>query len=151
MSNQCKNPDAAWRLLKFISSFEFGKALVEGNLGISIHPEANKYLKNPRMKEIVEVIEKQMIIGPAPELRNPETLYLKEYQAKVPSIKYTFAKAIQDAWTGDVPVVEAFKRATEEANRQFRQAIALAQKDGRKISQDDYRFPDFNPKEDYYK
>ena len=151
LSNQCKNPDAAWRILKFISSIEFGEAIVEGDLGMSIHPEANKLLKNPRLKEVIDVINEQMLIGPAPELRNPETVYLDEYRAKVPSIKYSFAKAIQDSWTGGVPVTETFKKATEEANRVFRAAIELARKNGRKISLADYRFPDFNPLADYYK
>lgn len=149
LSAMTKHPKEAWRVLDFMSSIEYSRASVEGGIALSIFPEANQNLKNEKMLELLKVADEQLVLGPQPSLRNHNTELIKKYRSKASPIKTTFTKAVLNAWTGKIPLEQGLKRATEEANAQFYEAIELAQKDGVKISRDDWRFPDFNILEDY--
>jgi multiple sugar transport system substrate-binding protein len=148
-SAKSKNQEAVWKVMDFLSSVEFSRACVEGGLLLSVFPEANTDLKNAKMLALSKLADETSVLGPQPYLRNSNTSLVDRYKSKAAPIKTTFPRAVLNAWTGKVPLTQGLKQATKEYNAQFNEAIALAQKNGLKVSREDFVYSDFNILQDY--
>lgn len=149
MSSKSKNKEAAGRVIAFLSSLKFTQACVEGGLGISCMPKANAAIRDPHLRELLEIANQRTIIRPEPLLKNMEIAYVNRYESKLPPTKASLVSVILEAWTAKGDIVKGLSELTVEANIRFEEMIKLARKDGHKVKIEDYHFPDFDGTKDY--
>ena len=150
MKKDSAHPEETWKVLEFLASLEFHRAYNAEGIGFSIIDEAKDAIVDPHMKAIEQIASEKVIIGPSPVLRNPAAAQLKKYESKLPALKATFQDVLMEAWSNNGKgLEEGLRQVTKARNELMTRAIALAQKDGVKITAADWAFPDFQPLADY--
>ena len=128
MSNQCKNPDAAWKVIAFLSSEEFTGKLNQKNATISLLKDDNA------SDEFVNVLQPEFLPNEKDAV----------WPAIVPSLKMkgdfkgpVFIRLITDD-TADIDA--ELKDLTERSNQAFKDAAEAGE-----LKAEDYYIEGFNP------
>lgn len=75
MSAKTSNPKASWKWMDFMTSLDFAQDMVEAGFSFPNQPEAYKNAKViPFTRKIIDLAKTQVVLAPAPEIRNPVVL-----------------------------------------------------------------------------
>ena len=146
VAKPCKHPDAVWKVIDFLSSYEFREGWVKYGGGISFYPQINKpeNFPHPTLAKIAQWSQKYLRLGP---IIRPEARRVADYMEPVhPDIGNT----ILGIFLGKVGF-EALDDLERRMNAAFDRAMEKARKDGLHITREDFIFPDFDitKNEDY--
>lgn len=147
ISAKTKYKDAAWKWLKWLYSKDAGERWVKAGNGTSIFPDTLKdeYAQNDAQKNYFKLCRTMVKVSPQRDLRNPDT-------SKVQEAGVTPAESdiVRGVFTGQISdYVGALKTLQDKKNTNLATAIKQAQANGAKVSLDDYKFPDWDPTQDY--
>jgi multiple sugar transport system substrate-binding protein len=102
---------------------------------------------SPRIAKAYELIDLQMRLGPAVEARNPD---VGQVLLELKTAKPDFGQIIQGLYTGQVRDAKAaLQDLQDRSDKALDQAIKAAQAKGANVSRDDWKFPNWDPTQDY--
>lgn len=123
---------------------------LDGAADPAAFPQALKNARlDPLSAQANEIAQKYTILMPEPAVRNPDVQLV--YEAQKPP-QPDFADVCVGLFTGQIRGVEkAMKDLQDRSNKALDEAIKTATKRGAKVSRDDWKFPDWDPKTPYTK
>jgi multiple sugar transport system substrate-binding protein len=110
--------------------------------------EAQKSAKiTDHAERAIEIADDLMRIAPMVQVRNADSA---EVILALKPVTPNFTEVVQGIFTGQVKdVKKAMQQLQDRSDAALDGAIATARKRGAKISRDDWKFPNWNPAEDY--
>ncbi|GCE29638.1 hypothetical protein KDA_51220 [Dictyobacter alpinus] len=146
ISTKTKYPDETFAWFDWLYSVEAGKRWVQMGEDLSIFPQNNKPEYNsfkPYSQYIATA--KFSVTGPDPTIRNPDVSYVSP-QPVTPAMN----DILTGYYTGQVTDLQGALQTFQDKSQQaLNDAIKLAQKQGHKVSADDYIFSDWDPTKPY--
>ena len=152
MSSQCENPEAAWKVLEFISSVEFQQDFydTQGRVTVSYNSYAEGTMPD-YMVENMALADEFLRVAPNPIDIHPEANILISKilaNAPKPALKDLFMLSIVD----DVSFEELAKEYDTKMNQVIDEQIAAMQAEGSDITREALIYPsDWNQDKDYIK
>lgn len=146
ISSQTKHPDEAWAWYDWLYSVDAGKRWVQWGEDVSIFPQNN----NPaqiKFKPFAQYVGLAPLAlnGPDSTVRNPQTANV-QVQAVTPNMGDVMA----GYFTGQIKDIQsAFVELAARMQKAQNDGIAAAQKQGFKVSINDYVFPDWDITKSY--
>jgi len=111
-------------------------------------PKANQVSGiDPRVSKALALFDQQMRLGPSPAVRNPD-IELVNLERK--TVTPDFGTTVQGIYTGQLSdPKKAMQDLQDRSDAELERAIKAAQAKGAKVTRDDWRFPNWNPTQDY--
>ncbi|MGE5557431.1 MAG: extracellular solute-binding protein [Bacillota bacterium] len=149
ISRDCKNPDAAWLFLDWLTTPEAGKRFVKLGIGISIFPEANvpENAKTEQYAQFLKICSKFLRWAPNPMARNAALANIK-LDTPIPSREEVFW-GILSGQIAEKDIPKAMKDMNDRYNAELAKQMKKLQEQGIKLSMKDLLYPDWNPLENY--
>ncbi|MGH3656431.1 MAG: hypothetical protein ACRDUA_07210 [Micromonosporaceae bacterium] len=102
---------------------------------------------HPTFAKLVEWFNQDAFLAPVPQGRNPD---VARSQAEEKQVKPDIGEIVQGLFSGDVTNIRgALKELSDKKAKERDRAIAEANKNGVKVSVEDWAFPDWQPRTDY--
>ncbi|MGE5557909.1 MAG: ABC transporter substrate-binding protein [Bacillota bacterium] len=149
MGANTKQPAAAWELLEWFATPEFGARYVRAGLGLSIFPSANvaANAKTRQFGQYMEISAKYAMPGPSPHARNPQLANVRMDPVMPNHLGVFWGIVSHQIPEGRIP--NELKNLEDRLNKELERAFDEAIKKGYKVSLDDLKFPDWNPLKPY--
>lgn len=123
-----------------------GKPLVKKS--ISLAHQLGLKPKSTAAQKAIE-LSNQMLLYPDPVVRNPDVTKVYE---NLQAVSPLFGEVVQSIFVGDIKnPKKGMKDLRDRSERALDDAIKAAQKQGAKVSRDDFAFPNWNPRKNYTK
>lgn len=98
-------------------------------------------------KKVIELYKKDVFLAPSSLVANSD---VADVTANTKPVKPDLGDILGGTLSGDVKdIPAALRELTEKSAEAHGQAIDKAKKDGAKVSEDDFRFPNWEPRTDY--
>lgn len=144
-----EHPEAAGKLIEFLSSKEYFERQQAEDLLISPLSNDLENIENEQIKSLAQVFEDTVIARPIIE-SNAEAFEVKQVETTISEPQPSFWQIVQGAYIGEIDNwQEELTTLNDAYNERFNEALEKVQAEGTEVSQDDFTFPDFDGSEDY--
>ncbi len=148
VSKDCKHVEAASRLLAMIVEPDYQKKLAENMdqppLDLTAAEKADVH---PTYRAALRLFQQEVYLAPNPIVRNP---VVADVRAARDTVTPNLGDIVQGAFSGKITNIRSTLKQLSDKNEAARdKAISAVTKKGKKVSQDDWRFANWQPGKDF--
>lgn len=148
LSGGGKHVEAASRLMSWFAGAEHQRDIATAMAAPPyLRSAVDKADVHPTYRRCVGFFDKQVYLAPDPVVRNPA---VAKVNAAMRDITPDLAAVVQGAFSGDVTNYrKALRTLSDRSQAERERAVATVRKSGQKVSDDDFAFPEWTPRQDF--